>query len=75
VEGSLHAARAIGVTELVGHEREAEALRQCLHLWRGNGILAGAVRDHDAGVVDHAARGGAVEVHQGFAQEHAAFEA
>ena len=55
VERALDARRAVGIALLVRAKREGEALGEGGHLRHRHHVGARAARDHDVGVVDHAA--------------------
>ena len=69
VEVSLDAGRAVGIAEGVSDELEAEVLGKGCHLRGWHGIGPGTVGDDDAGVIEHASLGAALEVPQGLDQK------
>ena len=66
---------AVRVVDAVGHELEAQASREGLHLRGDDGIRARSPGQHDAGVVDDASRCGAVHEPRGLHQEVLGLEA
>src|SRR5215472_4359004 len=62
VEGPLHARRAVGMAELMGHEVKAETLGEGGHLGHGNHLATGAAQHHDMRVVKEGPASGAGEV-------------
>jgi len=75
VKGALHAARAVGIAQLVGEKRKAEAGAKRLHLRGGDGGFARAVGHDDARVIEHAARSAASQDLERFGQKDLGVEA
>ena len=74
-EGSLDPSLSVGVVDPMGEELEAQAAREGGHLRGDHGIRPGAAGQDDAGVVDDAARRGAVHELRGAQQEVLGIEA
>lgn len=74
VERPLDARRAIGITNVVGFELEAEALAQRQHRIARYGGWPRAARDDDRRIVDHASRRGSTEIAEGLSQKDPSLE-
>lgn len=74
-EGALDATLAVAVPDAVGAELEAQRSREGGHLGRDHGVGPGAAGQHDAGVVDDAARAGAIHELRRLQQEVLGLEA
>lgn len=72
---SFDAPLAVGLVHRVGTEGESQRARERHHLGREHGIVAGAVDDDHAGVVDDAGRAAAGQEAHGLEQELLGFKA